>query len=206
MISDVGLHFRCYRLWAYWLKHVPTTRKVSTLKNYFPGGHGKTKLDGCFGKQQRWTEEAALRQNIASVEDLAAVFNDRAAKAAEQNLTAATTEFIAWTPPQKSSLWGMTLDGAAMRASKINCQGTHALSAEVVGDGRSPHQRPQTYRQACSGHMPRPSHPREPWRKGRRGLGGQGGWQDRCRWVAAFFSQLGARKRGRCYQQVEGCL
>ena len=123
-------------MWAFWLKHVPTTRKVSTLKTYFPGGHGKTKLDGCFGKRQRWTEEAALRQNTASVEDLAAVFNDRAARAAEQNPTAATTEFIAWTPPQKSSLWGMTLDDAAMRASKINCQGTHAPSAEVVGEGR----------------------------------------------------------------------
>ena len=45
--SDVGLHFRAYRAWAFWLGEVPRDYKVQTEFLYFPGGHGKSRLDGC---------------------------------------------------------------------------------------------------------------------------------------------------------------
>eukprot|EP00973_Karenia_brevis_P032533 4487520-Karenia_brevis.AAC.1 len=132
MWCDVGRHFLCYRFWAYWLDHIPTNMKVGTTLNYFPGGHGKTKLDGLFGKRQRWTKQAAFRQRISTEQQLVKILNQRAAQASKVNPTAPAIEFILFTPPPKDALPQKTFCGEFMRKHDLNCAATYALSSTLV--------------------------------------------------------------------------
>ena len=124
--TDLGTHFRCYRFWAYWLGYVPLTRNVKTGNNCFPGGHGKTRLDGAFGRRQRWTLQMALRQVISSEVDLTDMLNGRARKAREQNPLSPETEFILFTPPSKKELFQKTTD-LAPQARRHLCPHAHGI-------------------------------------------------------------------------------
>ena len=110
MWSDIGLHFRCYRLWCYWLSHIPWVRNIETKHNYFPGGHGKTKLDGQFGRRERYTQQAALKKVISTPEEVVGILNERAKKVHDTNPTAAMTEYILFSPPPRKELFQKTFD------------------------------------------------------------------------------------------------
>jgi hypothetical protein len=97
--------------------------------NFFPGGRGKSKLDGGFGKRQRWTQQAALTQVISDAQQLADILNYRAAVAESQNPSAPHMEFVVFEPPSKSTLFQKTLHGGLMRDAGVNCQATYAVSS-----------------------------------------------------------------------------
>lgn len=134
--SDIGLHFRAYRLWAYWLGHVPSVRKRPTCHNFLPAGHGKTRLDGQFGRRQRWTEDIALKHTVSSVSYFARLLNERATAAAKDNPLAPQVKFVVFVPPDKTTLFQKTLSGETMRAEKMNCQSTLAVSSTISKKGK----------------------------------------------------------------------
>ena len=134
--SDIGLHFRCYRLWAYWLVHIALTRGHRTLCNFLPGGHGKTRLDGQFGRRSKWTTDIALKHMINDVEQFTRLLNARAAQAHVDNPTSPIVHFVHFEPPPKSTLYDKTLDGEAMRENCMSCHSTYAVSSILQKNGR----------------------------------------------------------------------
>ena len=132
---DIGLHFRCYRFWAYWLAHLTALLKKPRTLDHFPGGHGKTRLDGLFGKRSRWTMQACLRKVLSTLEEVAEVLRERAARASDQNPAAPKIEIIAWTPPERKTVWKESLDDKRMRAVGMGCNSSFSMSTTISAHG-----------------------------------------------------------------------
>ena len=106
--SDVGLHFRSYRSWGYFLRYVPATKRMQTKLSYFPPGHGKGPCDAHFALLRSWADSAARRDVLATVPEFASALQKRADMAMASHPEEAgykiRYEIFQLTPPPTSKL------------------------------------------------------------------------------------------------------
>ena len=128
--GDVGLHFRSYQHFAYFLDTLPQRWKTAGSLQFLEVEHGKGKIDGMMGRIRQWTNVIASKVVISTVDQYAKLLQGRADHAMIQDPDGPRYIFEHLKPPAKSQFGKKILDGPKMG---IYCNSTYGSFSFVCG-------------------------------------------------------------------------
>ena len=128
--GDVGLHFRSYQHFAYFLDTLPQRWKTAGSLEFLEVEHGKGKIDGMMGRIRQWTNVIASKVVISTVDQYAKLLQGRADHAMIQDPDGPRYIFEHLKPPAKSQFGKKILDGPKMG---IYCNSTYGSFSFVCG-------------------------------------------------------------------------
>ena len=128
MWADCGRHFRSRLMWTYWIDELGIRFGTNNWLKYKIDGHGKSRLDGGFGKQRRWQHQVAKKQVVSTHKELCDGLN----AVSEVVSVRRPHKFVLFDPKPRSSYLSLAYSLADLQNRNIFITSSFCISGKVL--------------------------------------------------------------------------